>query len=87
MCGQPCAAARMLICPRLDMPTCAVLLCVLCCCCCCSCCHYGGADPVEAEEAVRDMCAAAGMAPDGLTTKLLTLIDISWQQLQYGGGV
>jgi hypothetical protein len=28
------------------------------------------------------MCAAADMAPDGLTTKLLTLIDISWQQLQ-----
>jgi hypothetical protein len=48
----------------------------------CSCCHYGGADPVEAEEAVRDMCAAADMEPDGLTTKLLTLIDIGWQQLQ-----
>lgn len=62
----------------------AVLVCVLRC--CCSCCHYSGANPVQAEEAVRDMCAAAGMAPDGLTTKLLTLIDISWQQLQCCGG-
>lgn len=48
------------------------------------CCHYGGADPVEAQEAVRDMCAAADLEPDCLTARLLTLIDISWQQLHCG---
>lgn len=51
----------------------------------CSCCHYGGVDPVEAQEAVRDMCEAAGaggLEPDGLTAQLLSAIDISWQQLQ-----
>jgi hypothetical protein len=30
------------------------------------------------------MCAAADIEPNSMTTKLLTLVDISWQQLQGG---
>jgi hypothetical protein len=45
------------------------------------CCFYGGADPGEAEEAARDMCAAGGFEADGATARLLTAIDLAWEQL------
>ncbi|WIA41882.1 hypothetical protein OEZ86_009205 [Tetradesmus obliquus] len=48
------------------------------------CCYYGGSDPVEAEQVVRQMCLAADTEPDGATARLLASIDISWQQLHCG---
>lgn len=54
--------------------------------CCLSfrCCYYGGSDPVEAEQVVRQMCLAADTEPDAATARLLASVDISWQQLHCG---
>lgn len=52
--------------------------------CTCRCWHYGGGDPIEAEQVVREMCGTSGMEPDGTTARWLAAIDISWQQLHCG---
>ena len=45
------------------------------------CCFYGGGDPAEAEEAAREMCAAGGFEADSATARLLTAIELAWEQL------
>jgi hypothetical protein len=49
------------------------------------CAFYGGCDPAEAEEAAREICAAGGFEADGATARLLTAIDVAWEQLHAGG--
>lgn len=48
------------------------------------CCHYGGGDPFEAEEVVREMCAMTDTEPDAVMVQLLATIDLTWQQLHCG---
>lgn len=47
---------------------------------------YGGCDPCEAEAAAREMCAAGGFEADGAAARLLTAVDVAWEQLHAGGG-
>eukprot|EP00877_Chromochloris_zofingiensis_P010524 jgi/Chrzof1/5725/Cz16g13060.t1 len=46
------------------------------------CFYHGGGNPNDAQQAVREMCTAAGMDPDAFTSHYLAAIDMSWQQLQ-----
>ncbi len=49
------------------------------------CCHHAGADPADAQRTLADMCdAAGGLLPDGTVARLLTAIDVGWQQLNCG---
>lgn len=39
---------------------------------------------MDAEQVVREMCAAADTEPDAVILQLLASIDMTWQQLHCG---
>lgn len=51
------------------------------------CCFYGGGDPGEAERDAREMCAAGGFEAGSGAEKLLSAIELAWQQLHAGDGL
>jgi hypothetical protein len=50
------------------------------------CCFYGGGDPAEAEREARDMCGEGGFQAGAGEERLLSAIEVAWQQLHARDG-
>jgi hypothetical protein len=51
------------------------------------CAFYGGGDPWEAEQEARAMCGDGGFEAGGAAARLLSMIEVAWQQLHAGDDV